>query len=151
MNDAPSECRMTTVRATAGEMGLDYVNTEVRDEALSIGKKGNVLKRFLAERQVREDGAIVLELDLTVDRDSVEKVISTRKSALNCDPSPNGMILNDNGTFSITPAKEGVKLLRVAPHQVLFTAFFICTTMLSLTMIGDGLRDAFDPRLRGTE
>lgn len=48
-------------------------------------------------------------------------------------------------------AKEGIKLLRVAPHQVLFTAFFICTTMLSLTMIGDGLRDAFDPRLRGTE
>ena len=99
-----------TVRATAGEMGLDYVNKEVLDEALSIGKKGNVLKRFLAERQIREDGAIVLELDLTVDRDSVGKVISTRKSALNCDPSPNGMILNDNGTFSITPAKEGVKL-----------------------------------------
>lgn len=48
-------------------------------------------------------------------------------------------------------AKEGIKLLRVAPHQVLFTAFFICTTMLSLTMIGDGLRDAFDPKLRGTE
>ena len=48
-------------------------------------------------------------------------------------------------------AKEGIKLLRIAPHQVLFTAFFICTTMLSLTMIGDGLRDAFDPRLRGTE
>ncbi len=48
-------------------------------------------------------------------------------------------------------AKEGVKLLRKAPHQVMFTAFFICTTMLSLTMIGDGLRDAFDPRLRGTE
>lgn len=48
-------------------------------------------------------------------------------------------------------AKEGIKLLRVAPHQVLFTAFFICTTMLSLTMLGDGLRDAFDPKLRGTE
>ena len=48
-------------------------------------------------------------------------------------------------------AKEGIKLLRIAPHQVGFTAFFICTTMLSLTMIGDGLRDAFDPRLRGTE
>ena len=48
-------------------------------------------------------------------------------------------------------AKEGIKYLKVAPNQVLFTAFFICTTMLSLTMIGDGLRDAFDPRLRGTE
>lgn len=48
-------------------------------------------------------------------------------------------------------AKEGIKYLKVAPNQVMFTAFFICTTMLSLTMIGDGLRDAFDPRLRGTE
>ena len=48
-------------------------------------------------------------------------------------------------------AKEGIKYLKVAPNQVLFTAPFICTTMLSLTMIGDGLRDAFDPRLRGTE
>ncbi len=48
-------------------------------------------------------------------------------------------------------AKEGIKYLKVAPNQVLFTALFICTTMLSLTMIGDGLRDAFDPRLRGTE
>lgn len=48
-------------------------------------------------------------------------------------------------------AKEGIKLLRVAPHQVLFTAFFVCTTMLSLTLLGDGLRDAFDPKLRGTE
>lgn len=48
-------------------------------------------------------------------------------------------------------AKEGIKYLKVYPNQVMFTAFFICTTMLSLTMIGDGLRDAFDPRLRGTE
>lgn len=48
-------------------------------------------------------------------------------------------------------AKEGIKMMRVAPHEVLIPAFFICTTMLSLTMLGDGLRDAFDPKLRGTE
>ncbi|MDO5344210.1 MAG: ABC transporter permease [Lachnospiraceae bacterium] len=48
-------------------------------------------------------------------------------------------------------AKEGIKMLRVAPHEVLIPAFFICTTMLALTMLGDGLRDAVDPRLRGTE
>ncbi len=48
-------------------------------------------------------------------------------------------------------AKEGIKLIRIAPQQVLFTAFFICTTMLALTLLGDGLRDAFDPKLRGTE
>lgn len=48
-------------------------------------------------------------------------------------------------------AKEGVVSLRVAPHEVLIPAFFICTTMLALNLLGDGLRDAVDPRLRGTE
>ena len=48
-------------------------------------------------------------------------------------------------------AKEGIKMLRVAPHEVLIPAFFICTTMLALNLLGDGLRDALDPRLRGSE
>ncbi len=48
-------------------------------------------------------------------------------------------------------AKEGVKYLRTFPHQLFIPAFFICTTMLALNLLGDGLRDAFDPKLRGTE
>lgn len=48
-------------------------------------------------------------------------------------------------------AKEGVKMLRMAPHELFVPAFFICTTMLALNLLGDGLRDAFDPKLRGTE
>lgn len=48
-------------------------------------------------------------------------------------------------------AKEGTKMLRVAPHELFIPAFFICTTMLALNLLGDGLRDAFDPKLRGTE
>ena len=48
-------------------------------------------------------------------------------------------------------AKEGIQYLRVAPHIVIVPAFFICTTMLALNMLGDGLRDAVDPKLRGTD
>lgn len=48
-------------------------------------------------------------------------------------------------------AKEGIKMLRVAPHEILIPAFFICSTMLALNLLGDGLRDAVDPKLRGTE
>lgn len=40
---------------------------------------------------------------------------------------------------------------RIAPHAVMVPAFFICTTMLALNLLGDGLRDAVDPKLRGTE
>jgi len=48
-------------------------------------------------------------------------------------------------------AKEGTRMLQVAPHELFIPAFFICTTMLALNLLGDGLRDAFDPKLRGTE
>lgn len=48
-------------------------------------------------------------------------------------------------------AKEGIKVLQVAPHLTIIPAFFICTTMLALNLLGDGLRDAVDPKLRGTE
>ena len=34
------------------------------------------------------------------------------------------------------------------PTQLFFPSLFISLTMLSFTLLGDGLRDALDPRLR---
>ncbi len=48
-------------------------------------------------------------------------------------------------------AKEGIQYLRIYPHEILIPALIICSTMLALNLLGDGLRDAVDPRLRGTE
>ncbi len=45
-------------------------------------------------------------------------------------------------------AQSAIQVYRVQPYQLLIPAFFICTTMLSLNMLGDGLRDALDPRMR---
>lgn len=41
----------------------------------------------------------------------------------------------------------GLDLLRRAPHLVIAPGFLISTTVLCLYIIGDGIRDAFDPRL----
>lgn len=38
--------------------------------------------------------------------------------------------------------------LRSSPWQLFFPAFFICATMLGFNFLGDGLRDALDPKLR---
>ncbi len=35
-----------------------------------------------------------------------------------------------------------------APHLIFFPGFAIVLTVLSFNLIGDGLRDALDPRLR---
>ena len=47
-----------------------------------------------------------------------------------------------------TMASDGLSALRYYPWRLFFPAAFISITMLSFNMLGDGLRDAFDPRLR---
>ena len=47
-----------------------------------------------------------------------------------------------------TLAQDGVRLFVMYPHQLFLPAFFISITMLSFNLLGDGMRDAFDPRLR---
>ncbi len=100
-----------TASAAAGDMGLDYTNKGVVEEALSIGKKGNILKRFRAERQIAENGPVVLDLDLVVDNDSVTDVVRNLEDKINCDPIPNGLYMNDDRkSFTITPTANGVQI-----------------------------------------
>lgn len=47
-------------------------------------------------------------------------------------------------------AKDGQQNFMVYPWEMIIPAFFISSTMLSLNLLGDGLRDALDPRMRGT-
>ena len=42
-------------------------------------------------------------------------------------------------------AREG---LQSYPHKLIFPAVMICIIVLSLNLLGDGLRDAFDPKLK---
>jgi peptide/nickel transport system permease protein len=56
------------------------------------------------------------------------------------------------GTPPIIPSwgnimAEGRALWQVKPYIVFFPAIFLCITVLAVNMLGDGLRDALDPRL----
>jgi peptide/nickel transport system permease protein len=42
---------------------------------------------------------------------------------------------------------EGRALWQVKPHIVFFPAIFLSTTVLAVNLLGDGLRDALDPRM----
>jgi oligopeptide transport system permease protein len=43
---------------------------------------------------------------------------------------------------------EAQQILRTAPHALLFPATFVGVAVLSFVMLGDAVRDAFDPKLR---
>ena len=48
-------------------------------------------------------------------------------------------------------ANEGVRTMLSHPHELLFPAVIISVTVLAFNLLGDGLRDALDVRMRGRE
>ncbi|MFD2045326.1 ABC transporter permease [Ornithinibacillus salinisoli] len=47
-----------------------------------------------------------------------------------------------------TMTSDALGAFQFYPYQLFFPAFFICLTMLAFNVIGDGLRDALDPKER---
>ncbi len=60
--------------------------------------------------------------------------------------------LNSGNMTSVgTLLSNGQAALYTFPHMIVFPAVFISLLMLSFNLFGNGLRDAFNPSLRGTE
>ncbi len=48
-------------------------------------------------------------------------------------------------------SNEGIKTMLTTPHELIFPALFISITVLAFNLLGDGLRDALDARMRNRE
>ncbi len=46
---------------------------------------------------------------------------------------------------------EGIKTMQSTPHELIFPALLISMTVLAFNLLGDGLRDALDARMRNRE
>jgi oligopeptide transport system permease protein len=59
---------------------------------------------------------------------------------------------NSKNTTSLgTMLSNGQPILSTDPHVILFPAIVLSLMMISFNLFGNGLRDAFNPSLRGTE
>ena len=45
-------------------------------------------------------------------------------------------------------SNEGIATMLTTPHELIFPALFISITVLAFNLLGDGLRDALDARMR---
>lgn len=60
--------------------------------------------------------------------------------------------LNSGNITSVgTLLAGGNAVIKTSPHIILFPALFISLLMISFNLFGNGLRDAFNPSLRGSE
>ena len=64
-----------------------------------------------------------------------------------------GIVNLDSSTMTSvgTMLANGRNFISAAPHIVLFPALFIALLMISFNLFGNGLRDAFNPSLKGVE
>ena len=64
-----------------------------------------------------------------------------------------GIINLESGNLTSvgTLLSKGQGYLMTYPHMIFPPAVFICLLMLSFNLFGNGLRDAFNPSLRGSE
>jgi vancomycin resistance protein YoaR len=97
-------------RTTAGKLGLTYTNRNIVKEALSIGNKGNIFKRFLAEKELEKKGQLVLNPEFSVSAEKVREIVEKSAASLNCDAQSNGLKLNNDNSFSITGGRNGVEV-----------------------------------------
>lgn len=58
---------------------------------------------------------------------------------------------SSNMTSLGTMLSQGTSMLTTYPHIILFPAIYISLLMICFNLFGNGLRDAFNPSLRGTE
>ena len=62
------------------------------------------------------------------------------------------MNLDSSKTTSVgTMLANGRGTLGSDPHIILFPALFVSLLMISFNLFGNGLRDAFNPSLRGAD
>ncbi len=64
-----------TVTVKAGEMGIVWSNQDVLDEALSLGKQGNIVKRYKALKDLERDNKRY-EIEFGFDRAALNKVLT---------------------------------------------------------------------------
>ncbi len=126
---------MGTARLVRAQF-LQLKNEEFIEAAYAQGQSGlNVVLKHLFPNAL---GPIIVALTFTVP----SAILS--ESTL----SFIGLGLSPPACSWGTLASDGWRSLRAHPHLIFFPSMFIFLTVLSFNFLGDGLRDALDPRTR---
>lgn len=98
----------TEVTATAGELGMKWKNTDVVEDAIGLGKSGNIVKRYMDNKDLEHETK-TYELDFTADSSAVKSYVENHCSQLNRE-AVEGSLTRENGAFVIVPGVVGLRV-----------------------------------------
>ena len=124
---------LTMARIVRGQvLSLRQKEFIVAARSLGIRKKAVILKHLIPNTL----GPVIVYLTLTIPSVILEEAFLSYL----------GLGIQAPLASWGTLIKEGVDVMDVVPGMLFFPAAFLSATLLSLNFLGDGLRDALDPR-----
>lgn len=96
------------VAVTTGDLGLTWVNTEIIEEAVGLGKEGNIVQRYKAIQDLKH-GNKIYELQLTFDKDAIRAIMEEQCAEYDI-PAVNASLVRNNGGFTVTEGTTGLSV-----------------------------------------
>lgn len=97
-----------TVEASLSGFGICFTNEEVVDEALGIGRTGNVVKRYKDQKDLQHSGK-EFALSWSADRARVKAFVEENCTQFDRE-AENASLSRANGKFEFVPGKQGLVL-----------------------------------------
>jgi len=97
-----------SVTVKTSDLGLTWGNTQVVDEAVGIGKSGNLIKRYKDKKDLENQNK-VYDIVYTVDTQKVTEVLNEQASKLD-QKAVNASLTRENGDFVYTDGKQGISV-----------------------------------------
>ena len=94
------------LEVTRGELGVSWNNPEIIDEALSIGKSGNLIQRYKSLKDLEAENEIY-DLAYTADKELIQTVVEEKCTSYNREAVNMGLQKTESG-FEIIEGKQGI-------------------------------------------
>lgn len=109
-----------SVVVTAGELGIEFSDMSLMEEAMDVARGGNLIKRYKDKKDL-EHGNKVIDMRLSVNRDTVNTLLEEKATKLNQEAVDNGLV-RENGAFVFIKGAQGIEV-NVAESADIIEAF----------------------------
>lgn len=97
-----------TLKTPLSELGVTFDNEGIIDEALSIGRTGNIVKRYKDQKRLQNEGKD-FALSWAVDETQIRSYVEENCTQFD-QPAQNASLTRENGSFQFVAGKEGLVL-----------------------------------------
>lgn len=94
------------LEVTAGDLGLSWGNPEIVEEAVGIGRRGNLIVRYKELKDLEQEDK-VYEITYDIDEEKAAQLLKDQEEILNTE-AVNASLERKDGSFLITPGKQGI-------------------------------------------